>query len=637
MPVVFKWSSPVDVDSYTIEISDSEVFENLIYSNDGVIFNGLVVNDLEYGMKYYWRIRAKKGNIFSDWTQVFEFGTQLKTPNLISPLDNEDDIQLNSNLIWELTELNFQYAIQVSKSTNFTDLIIDTLIFGNNSISLKSLELNTTYYWRVKSVNNDKQSSWSDSWKFTISKFYELMAPKLIYPWNYFYTNIEGFLIWNKVDSAQKYRLQVSQDLDFNNSSIDLYLTNDTIYWYSGLDYEKLYFWRVKSYNESDSSNWSKTSRFTCNSKVYKPTLFRPTNDMLQLPISGRLYWYSVPAIESYSIQLSENEDFVDLLVDSDTEMNARYDYSGLMYNTQYFWRVRFKRDGEISDWSNVWTFRTVTEDSLARPRTVSPYEFEAVHPPQGVTFVWNQIPEADSYQISISANRSFDQLITKIDVKNDTTFNFSELDFKNFYYWRVSAINAKTQSAWSGTRSFYTFLEIPEIIYPVDNAAGIPYGGKLQWQHNDTMNFFRIQISKSTDFNESNIVLELDSIRHFSHDYLLEANQNYFMRIRTYNFFNRSVWSDPISFTTGNTTNVYDILHNYGIAVFPNPASDFVKVLATGIKHYKLVDVLGNVVIQKAVDLSDEIRVDISEIPNGVYFIILNHNEYRSMFIKRD
>lgn len=637
MPVVFKWSSAVDVDSYTIEVSDSKDFKNLIYSNDGVIFNGFVVDGLDYGLKYFWRIRAKKDNIFSDWTQAFEFSTQLKTPNLISPLDNEDDIQLSSSLTWELTELNFQYAIQVSKSTNFTDLIIDTLIFGNNSLSLKSLELNTTYYWRVKSINNERQSAWSDSWKFTISKYYELMAPKLIYPRNYFSTNVEGFLIWNKVDSAQKYRLQVSKDMDFNSSSIDLYLSNDTIYWYSGLDYEKLYFWRVKSYNESDSSNWSTTSRFTCNAKVYKPTLFRPTNDMLQLPISGRLYWYSVPAIESYSIQISEYENFSQLLTDTVIKDIWWYNYSDLKHNTQYFWRVNFNRDGEISDWSNVWTFRTFTEDSLSRPIPISPSEYGAINPPDGAMFVWNKVPGAEHYVISISDNRGFDKLIIKTDLLSDTTFIFSNFEHSNFYYWRVSAINSKTQSAWSSTRSFYTFLEVPEIVYPIDKAIGIPYDGKLAWNHNDTNNYFRIQISKNIEFNDANIVLDLDSIRQFSHDYVLEANQSYFMRIRTYSFFNRSVWSDPISFTTGNTTNVYDILHNFGIAVFPNPASDFVQVLASGIKYLKIVDVLGNVVIQQQLDLRDEVRVDVSTIPNGVYFIIVNQNEYRSMFIKRD
>jgi hypothetical protein len=637
MPVEFKWSSPVDVDSYIIEISDTKNFDNRIYSRDNIIADELIVDDLDYGLKYFWRIRAKKDKIFSDWTKAFEFVTQLKTPSLISPSDNEGDVQLSSNLVWKLTELNYQYAIQVSKSADFTDLIIDTILFGSNSLPLKPLELNTAYYWRVKAVNNEKQSAWSKPWMFRTTNNPKLDAPRQIYPWNYFFANIEGIVSWNSVTFATKYRLQLAKDLDFVSVEIDVVLDNDTTKWYSNLDYEKTYFWRVKALNDKDSGDWSSTWRFTTMPKVYQVTLLSPSNDMLQVPISGNLQWYYVPAIENYSIQLSEFENFSQLHTDTEINNIWWHNYTDLKHNTRYYWRVRFKRDGEISDWSNVWTFRTVTEDSLARPRTVSPYEFEAVHPPQGVTFVWNQIPEADSYQISISANRSFDQLITKIDVNNDTTFNFSELDFKNFYYWRVSAINAKTQSAWSGIRSFYTLLEIPEIIYPVDNAAGIPYGGKLQWQHNDTMNFFRIQISKSTDFNEADIVLDLDSIRQFSHYYLLEANQSYFMRIRTYNFFNRSIWSDPISFTTGNTTNVYDILHNYGIAVFPNPASDFVQVLATGIKHYKVVDVLGNVVIQKVVDFSDEIRVDISEIPNGLYFIIVNQNEYRSMFIKRD
>ena len=637
IPAAFSWSSAINVNTFTIQISETFDFKNIVYEKDDITLKNIEVSSLTNGRDYYWRVRAKKDNTFSDWSEIYTFTTQLKSPKLTSPTNNKIDVQLSSSLTWELTELNINYVLQISQTSDFSNLVMDTILNSQNNFPINKLELASTYYWRVKAKRNESESAWTNPWMFSTALFPKLDTPRQIYPWNFFYAYVEGFFTWNSVATATKYRLQVAKDLDFLTLEMDIVLDKDTTKWYSNFDYEKAYFWRVKALNDNDSSDWSSNWRLTTMAKVYIVTLSSPSNDMLQVPVSGRLQWNYIPAIENYRIQVSENENFDETHIDTEINNLWWHNYSDLKHNTRYYWRVNFQRDGEISDWSNVWTFRTATEDSLSSPSTVSPFEFTGVHPPNGVQLTWNKVSEADSYQVSISANRSFDQLIAKIDINNDTTFNFAELDYKNFYYWRVSAINSKTQSAWSSVRSFYTYLEIPEIVYPVDNSVGIPYEGKLAWNYIDTNNYFRIQISKNSEFNEANIVLELDSIRKFSHDFFLEPNQSYFMRIRTYDYFNRSVWSEPISFTTGNTTNVYDILHNYGIAVFPNPASDFVQVLASGIKHYKIVDVLGNILIQKTVEFSDEVRVDLSEIPNGVYFVIVNNNEYRSMFIKRD
>lgn len=63
------------------------------------------------------------------------------------------------------------YKIQIATDTEFKNIVYSDLVTNGSTIDYVEygLEYNTTYYWRVKSINNvtGQESEWSDYCMFT--------------------------------------------------------------------------------------------------------------------------------------------------------------------------------------------------------------------------------------------------------------------------------------------------------------------------------------------------------------------------------------------------------------------------------------------------------------------------------------
>ena len=130
------------------------------------------------GLISYWSIC---GNVLDSWrynnhgiiggTSYFQvdhpFMSILSSPSLISPLNNSIDNSITPLLFWSTVENANLYRVQVSPSSTFS-YIVDSLTTNMNYRLVPAGKLNpaTTYYWRVKAINNFGESSWSVTWNF---------------------------------------------------------------------------------------------------------------------------------------------------------------------------------------------------------------------------------------------------------------------------------------------------------------------------------------------------------------------------------------------------------------------------------------------------------------------------------------
>jgi PKD repeat protein len=71
------------------------------------------------------------------------------------------------------------------------------------------------------------------------------------------------------------------------------------------------------------------------------------------------LIWGSVISATSYDIQVSTNSQFIDPLYGFMDLVSTAKTLTNLNYNTTYYWRVRAKNSGSLSDWSDIWNFTT--------------------------------------------------------------------------------------------------------------------------------------------------------------------------------------------------------------------------------------------------------------------------------------
>ena len=88
--------------------------------------------------------------------------------NLNLPEDDATGVALNPQLTWDSVAQAAFYNLELATDADFTNLVIDeTGLFTNTFSVTTSLEVNTTYYWRVKAVNVCGEGAYSAVFSFT--------------------------------------------------------------------------------------------------------------------------------------------------------------------------------------------------------------------------------------------------------------------------------------------------------------------------------------------------------------------------------------------------------------------------------------------------------------------------------------
>lgn len=186
----------------------------------------------------------------------------VKAPILLSPTQNQENVNETTPLAWEETIGSASYHVQISLSTDFSvpfnekDGLKSTLFNAN-------LQKGTTYYWRVATNTGDNQKLWSEVWKFKTRE--ELTSANLVYPPNNAKkVGTEINFKWNKASGAVSYTFQLASDTGFYSVKInqtgivDDHYTNDK----GKLIEDTTYYWRIVSVSADDSKKVSETWQF---------------------------------------------------------------------------------------------------------------------------------------------------------------------------------------------------------------------------------------------------------------------------------------------------------------------------------------------------------------------------------------
>ncbi len=156
-------------------------FDNGAYTKSSRVYGTSIPN-----MTYSFIVDALSDNICTDTTQLissnkisavqairpnirFQNSVTMLTPtipNLVSPLDLTQNVDVTPTLTWDSVANATDYNVQVSTSITFDSLIINTETTNTNQL-LTVLNPSTIYYWRVKALNGTLESDWSTKRSFT--------------------------------------------------------------------------------------------------------------------------------------------------------------------------------------------------------------------------------------------------------------------------------------------------------------------------------------------------------------------------------------------------------------------------------------------------------------------------------------
>jgi hypothetical protein len=386
------------------------------------------------------------------------------TPLLSTPENGADEVVQPVTLQWLAAEHADGYRVQLQTAGGDFSVLLFDEVTEETGITLPVLDELTEFEWRVQALTGPyDESDWSAVWSFTTSGLVPPDTVVLIAPENGAVdVSVIPILTWQAVSLAASYRLQVSLSGDFASTVVDQAEITSTEYEMNDLEYETIYYWRVRATNDAGDGEWSEAWSFTTVEEPSSPpgivNLNTPVNGADDVSITPTLSWQTEPKAESYRLQVSLSGDFASTVVDQAEISSTEYEMNDLEYETIYYWRVRATNDAGDGEWSEAWSFTTVEEPS-SPPGIVI-----LISPEDGATdisvsplLIWQELQNADSYTLQVSAGAEFTSTVLDQSGIEATSFQASGLELNSTYYWRVRGVNDAGPGDWSEVWSFTT------------------------------------------------------------------------------------------------------------------------------------------------------------------------------------
>lgn len=498
--------------------------------------------------RLYWREKEGEGSFreitcqYNSYTNEIEaniskFGefligvSNLPKPVLIYPNQQNTSI-VSPTFEWQKVVGARSYQVAIYLDSNKTRKYFDTTLSQNN-LFIGTLKHNTTYYWQVRAMNEKDTSQWSELIKFKT----KIAHPTLVSPKNQSYgVGLTEKLCWSKVDGAESYKLEISDNVNFFHITHSFVGIQDTSIVVPGMRFNNRYFWRVYAISGLDTLLSYETFSFT--TEMQKPELAFPENNSINVPLNSIIGWNLVNGAEAYIIEFDEDKKFNNPIIEmvKATQLSAEQ----LNYFTTYYWRVKAIRRTDSSQWSEIFSFTT----ELKHPELVYPANNASkieVNP----IFKWNGIDGDYRYNLQISRNLDFTNLVIDT-IINQTYFAVQELKTNSNFYWRLRSIKNQYSSSWTNPFAFTTgnnfVLNEPLLVQP-KNYSIIEDQVHFAWSPVIGAVKYLIQISTDKNFVNAVVNKEIKST-YFNFD--IESYENdYYWRVKAYSIYDSSKWSD--------------------------------------------------------------------------------------------
>ncbi len=498
--VALDWGGLAGAVTYEWQVDNDGSFSAVSGSLKGETASTSVrLPNLDPASIYYWRVRVKEPTL-SPWSPVRCFYTLLgkpgTLPELHSPKAGADGVALRPLFQWAAVGGAERYEILVATNVSFANPVIaevGSLALPTNAWQCDiNLSYNTTYFWKIRGINNNSCSLWSGVGAFTtllplVPPTPQLASLKavLISPQNGVPgVGIKPVFEWESLRGANRYELLVSANHSFADivvAKVGADAVLGTI-WQSDISLQNgtTYYWKVRGSNGNTSSAWSDDFSFTPSVPANKP-VSRPKVIMeLVYPNAGGdgislrpiFQWRAVSGADRYELLVSDNYLFDNPVIQRDgvnaLPVEVWQSDIGLAYGTRYYWKVRASSAGNASGWSDASAFVTIGAPVPAAP------VIELENPAAGAEgvsanplFQWKPVAGAEQYELLVSSSFAFTDPVIAKTGGSGLSLNVWRSDVAlasaTTYYWKIRAFNSANMSVWSSISAFTTMPGVPQ------------------------------------------------------------------------------------------------------------------------------------------------------------------------------
>lgn len=209
----------------------------------------------------YFVVTALDRNYNESDTSNILMITPPPAPLLASPADGATSVPESVVVAWRPVAGITSYHLQVSSDPTFaTGVIWNDSTITDTAKVIRGMNGLVTYSWRVRSGNAAGLGAFSAPFAFTTGF---PRTPITVYPPPATAdVPTHPTFIWNPASAATSYRFQLATFPDYSVIARDTSGITDTIVSLSGLDFYRVYHWRVRATNAVGSSPWSSSSNF---------------------------------------------------------------------------------------------------------------------------------------------------------------------------------------------------------------------------------------------------------------------------------------------------------------------------------------------------------------------------------------
>jgi Secretion system C-terminal sorting domain len=504
-----------------------------------------LTSQLLYGTTYYWQVRAVKTTgtpDSSNWTQVFRFST-INELSLSSPSNGATNQFPKIFLNWSTSGgvTNYQAQLDITSAFNSSNLV-DTLVPDSTSdVYINALRFGTIYYWRVRAMHPLDTSLWSQVYTFTTldsvtqtfpSNTASFLSPSLTLNWDY-------------ISGVNNYQVQIDKVATFNSADLQSAIQPDSVSeWTPGnLDFASNYYWRVRTWNAVDTSQWSQTWEF---STLVGLTLNAPANNAVNQNPNVTLNWNFVVAPIWYDTELDTTASFSSpLYLYTTNDTVSEFKTSDLLFGTKYYWRARVHNSVDTSQWSGTYSFTTLVAPLPSYPAN------GAMTIPSRVTLDWTSVEGTNGYEVKVDTLPNYSSALALFLSPANSSQLLVNLYFGKKYYWSVRTFHSQDTSQWSANWEFTT-TDTVTLTSPANNAIDIAPRINLNWSNLNGSNYYLVEYDTSASFSSSIVFSDTVTPSNFIATNLY-FNKTYYWHVKAINSVDTSSWSPVWRFKTLN------------------------------------------------------------------------------------
>lgn len=267
---------------------------------------------------------------------------------------------------------------------------------------------------------------------------------------------------------------------------------------------DNTYYWRIQPryrvgttyYNGAWSQGWRfEREGFTPKNLLTSVTFATPT-----------FSWDIVEGAETYDLQVDNDPAFGSNEISVNTRQTS-YTHATTLANGTYYWRVRVKRNGSVTNnWSDVKSFTL----ELPIPQGLQHYPGDTVS--RAPTLCWEPLITSNGsipvlaawkYRVQVSKDPSFTTTFDTIDTQQSCWTPIKGYDDGN-YYWRVAMIDGNSTARYGNYSAFATLTKqypTTSLVSPISGST-INATPTFTWTPVNGAAKYRLQVSIAANFS---------------------------------------------------------------------------------------------------------------------------------------